>query len=298
MSAPSTPGAATTPAGAATAARPPLTGTPRGGFAAALRAETTKLAAQLRAKLLLAACVVVPPVVVAVLAGQRPPSDTIYGRWVHESGYADSLLLLGFAAQWVLPLVASLVAGDTFAGEEAHGTWKTLLTRSVSRSHVFWAKCVLSAVVSLLALVLMAVSATASGMLLVGTQPLVGLSGQTIVSSSSLQLVAASWALAAAPLLALTAIALLLSARVRNPAVGVVGPVVIGLLMTLLGAVGGTHLLRRALPTTAFESWHGLFTAPAFTSSIWQGLLTCAVWTVACLLLARAHLARRDITGG
>ncbi|MBF5083069.1 ABC transporter permease [Quadrisphaera sp. INWT6] len=297
MSAPLTSGAAQAPA-TGVLARAPRAVPTRGGFPAALRAEATKLTAQLRAKLLLAACLVVPPVVVAGLAGQRPPSDTIYGRWVHESGYADSLLLLGFAAQWVLPLVASLVAGDTFAGEEAHGTWKTLLTRSVSRSHVFWAKCVLSAVVSLLALLLMAVSATVAGMLLVGTQPLVGLSGQTVGSTAALELVAASWALAAAPLLAMTAIALLLSARVRNPAVGVVGPVVIGLLMTLLGAVGGTHLLRRALPTTAFESWHGLFAAPAFTGPVWQGLLTCAVWTVVCLLLARVHLVRRDITGG
>ncbi len=260
--------------------------------------ETTKLAAQLRARLLLAGCLAVPPLVVLVLRGQRPPADTIYGRWVHESGYADSLLLLGFAAQWVLPLVASLVAGDAFAGEEAHGTWKTLLTRSVSRSQVFWAKCALSMAISLLALGLVALSTTAAGMLLVGTQPLVGLSGQTISSSTALGLVAVSWALAAAPLVALTAVALLLSARVRNPAVGVVGPVVLGLLMTLLGAVGGTHLLRRALPTTAFESWHGLFTAPAFSSSIWQGLLTCAVWTAACLLLARSTTLHRDITGG
>ena len=50
------------------------------------------------------------------------------------------LLMLGFAAQWVLPLLTALVAGDIFASEDQHGTWKTVLTRSVSRGQLFWAK--------------------------------------------------------------------------------------------------------------------------------------------------------------
>jgi ABC-2 type transport system permease protein len=40
----------------------------------------------------------------------------------------------------VLPLLAAIVAGDIFAAEDQHGTWKTLLTRSVSRTQIFWAK--------------------------------------------------------------------------------------------------------------------------------------------------------------
>jgi len=72
---------------------------------------------------------VIPVVVVAVLNGQeQPPSDTIYGKLIHLSGYAMPLLMLAFAAQWVLPLLAAVVAGDIFAAEDQHGTWKTLLT--------------------------------------------------------------------------------------------------------------------------------------------------------------------------
>ena len=52
------------------------------------------------------------------------------------------LLILGFAGQWVLPLLTALVAGDIFAGEDQMGTWKTVLTRSVSRTQMFWAKTI------------------------------------------------------------------------------------------------------------------------------------------------------------
>ena len=48
--------------------------------------------------------------------------------------------MLVFATQWVLPLIASLISGDVFSSEDPHGTLKTVLTRSVSRSAVFWGK--------------------------------------------------------------------------------------------------------------------------------------------------------------
>ena len=113
----------------------------RPGTATVLRWELTKLAAQARSRVLLLAALLVPVLVVLILNGQQqPPSDTIYGRHIHTSGYAMPLLMLAFAAQWVLPLLAAVVAGDIFANEDQHGTWKTILTRSVSRSQVFCAK--------------------------------------------------------------------------------------------------------------------------------------------------------------
>ena len=70
----------------------------------------------------------------------RPPKDTLFGRFATENGFAMALLVLGFASQWVLPLLTAIVAGDIFASEDQHGTWKTVLTRSIGRSKLFWAK--------------------------------------------------------------------------------------------------------------------------------------------------------------
>lgn len=270
----------------------------RAGTGTAYRWEVTKLAHLLRTRVTLAACLVAPPLVVLVLDGQVPPADTLFGRYVHASGYAVPLLLLGFATQWVFPLLTSIVAGDVFAAEDQLGTWKTVLTRSVSRTQLFWAKTLAATTFAGAVLAVLAASTIVSSLLIVGTQPLVGLTGQSIPSGTALRLVLASWALELAPLLGFTALSILLSVRTRNPAVGVIGPVVLGFAMALVGSIGGIGLLRRALLSTPLESWHGLFTASPFTGPIAQGLGVSAVWTVVCLALAHSSLRRRDITGG
>ena len=272
---------------------------PRVGTSTVLRWELRKLAAQARARYTLLGCLVAPVLIVLVLHGQaRPPKDTLYGREIGLSGYAMPLLVLGFASQWVLPLLTALVAGDIFASEDHHGTWKTVLTRSVSRTQIFWAKTLASLAFATLVLVLLAVSTIATSLLVVGRQPLTGLTGQVIAPHTALPLVVAAWATALPPLLGFTALAVLLSVLSRNPAVGVVGPVVLGLVMSLVGGLGGLNLVRHLLLTTPFEAWHGLFTARRFDDLVLEGLLVSAGWTAVCLALAYTSLRRRDITGG
>ncbi|MCW2666481.1 MAG: transporter permease [Frankiales bacterium] len=271
----------------------------RPGTPTALRWELRKLAAQARARYTLLGSLLAPVLLVLVLDGQqRPPKDNIYGRHIHDSGYAMPLLVLGFAAQWVFPLLTALVAGDIFASEDQHGTWKTVLTRSVSRTQIFWAKTVASVLFALSVLLLLAASTITASSLIVGRQSLVGLTGQLLPSHAALPLVLASWATAIAPLIGFTAVAVLLSVVSRNPAVGVVGPVVIGLVMQLAGSLGGLDAVRHLLLTTPFESWHGLLTEDRFSGPLIDGLLVSAGWTVVCLAVAYAVLRRRDITGG
>ncbi|MDQ1631291.1 MAG: type transport system permease protein [Frankiaceae bacterium] len=271
----------------------------RAGTATAVRWEIVKLAAQAKARYTLLAVLVAPVAVVLVLhSQQRPPKDTLFGRHIAESGYAMPLLVLGFAAQWVLPLLTSLVAGDIVASEDQQGTWKTVLTRSVSRSQLFWAKTLVAAMFAVLVLVVLTASTVVSSMLGVGTQPLVGLTGQLIPSGTAAPLVVASWLSTIAPLLGFTALAILLSTWSRNPAVGVAAPVVVGLVLQLVGSLGGLDLVRRGLLTTPFEAWHGLLAEQRFYGPLVTGLVVSAAWTVVCLALAHRSLRRRDITGG
>ncbi len=269
------------------------------GTATVLRLELRKLAAQGRARYTLLGCLLAPVLIVLVLSSQaRPPKDTLYGRQIPLSGYAMPLLVLGFAAQWVFPLLTALVAGDIFASEDHHGTWKTVLTRSVSRTQLFWAKTLASGLFAVAVLVLLAVSTITTSLLVVGRQPLTGLTGQAIPAGTALPLVVAAWATALAPLLGFTALAVLLSVVSRNPSVGVVAPVVIGLVLQLVGGLGGLDLIRHLLLTTPFESWHGLLTAHRSYDLVAEGALVCAGWTAGCLALAYRSLRRRDITGG
>lgn len=268
-------------------------------FAGVARWETTKLRAQLRGRVTLALCAVAPVVVVAITNGQaRPPKDSLFGRYIHDSGFAVALLVLGYASQWLLPLLTAVVAGDIFASEDANGTWKTVLTRSASRSQIFWAKTALAIGFGVLATLVLAASTIVASILIVGHQPLTGLTGQTIPSGHAFTVVALSWLTALAPVVAFTCLAILLSVWTRNPAAGIAAPVAIGLLMTLAGSVGGIDPIRPFLLSTPFETWHGLVAQPVFTGPLLTGLAVCAGWSSITLAAAFALLRRRDITEG
>ena len=173
--------------------------------------------------------VLAPVPIVLVIHGQsRPPKDTLFGRFATDNGFALALLVLGFAAQWVLPLLTAIVAGDIFASEDQHGTWKTVLTRSTSR-----APAVLGQDAHRRRLRRPGAGAarppppSPSALLIVGHQPLIGPDRADHRPGTALRLVAASWAHhAAAHCSAFTCLAILLSVWSRNPAVGIAAPVV------------------------------------------------------------------------
>ncbi len=280
-------------------AHPPATARRTPTLLDAVRWESSKLAAQARARWTLGICLIAPILIVFVItAQQRPPKDSLYGRYIHDSGYAVTLLILGFAAQWILPLLTALVAGDIFASEDQHGTWKTVLTRSTSRTQLFWAKTITALCFATGVLLVLATSTILASVLVVGGQDLVGLTGQTIPSGAAARLIVEGWATQLAPLLGFTCLAILLSVRSRNPAVGIAAPVVIGMVMQLAGGLGGVGTIRPSLLTTPFESWHGLLTQEPFYAPLFTGLVVSAIWIVACLTAALVTLLRRDVTGG
>ena len=271
----------------------------RPGLGSAFGWEVSKLWKQKRAKITLAFAAVAPALIVLIVKGQqRPPKDSLFGRYIHESGWSVPLLILGFAAQWVLPLLTALVAGDLFAGENQMGTWKTLFTRSVSRTQIFWAKTITAILFALGVLLLLSVSTILSSIILIGHQPLVGLSGQVIPPHTAALLVSASWATAIPPLLAFTCFAILLSVLSGNPSFAIAGPVVIGMVMQLGGSLGGVEALRPFLLTTPFEAWHGLIVQDRFYGPLGYGLIGSMVWCVGSLTWAYVAIRRRDVTGG
>ncbi|MGO9888209.1 MAG: ABC transporter permease, partial [Solirubrobacteraceae bacterium] len=126
-----------------------------GGVRNAYETELSKLLAQLTTRILILVCALGPLAFAAVLKIQSgTPSDALFGFWVHTSGFAISLVILGFAGSWGFPIIAGVLAGDLFSSEDRHGTWKTILTRSCTREDVFAGK-------------LLAVAASVVGLMLV-----------------------------------------------------------------------------------------------------------------------------------
>src|SRR5262245_36514569 len=161
------------------------------GVRAVVSVESSKLAAQIKAHVVLATCALGPFAFAAVIRLQSSlPEDTLFGRSVRQSGFAVPLVVLGFAALWALPVVTSVVGGDLFSAEDRYGTWTTLLTRSCSRRELFVGKTLTAMGFSLLAIVLLASSSVAAGTLVVGSEPIVDLSGVLLAPPEALGRVA------------------------------------------------------------------------------------------------------------
>lgn len=277
-------------------ARAPM-GSP-GGLRRAYRAERRKLYAQLSTRVLALVCGLGPLAFGAVLSQQSGvPGDTLLGGWVHSSGYAFSLVVLGFAGYLGFPLVAGALAGDMFSSEDRYGTWKTILTRSRSRGEVFAGKVLAAGTLATALLGLAAVSSLVAGLLFVGGQSMVGLGGTVIGSGEAPWLVLLSWLLNLPGLLGFAALALLLSAATRNGIVGVLGPLLAGLIMQLLALIGNGAWMHSLLLASTFDDWHGLASSPRFYTPLIIGNVVALAWTGACLGATWWILRRREFAG-
>lgn len=267
----------------------------RHGTAAVYRVELRKLAAQARVRVAAGLALAGPFLFAGGLSLQDSvPADTLFGRWSLSSGFALPLLVLGFAGAWVFPLLACLVAGDIAAAEDAHGTWPVLLTRSVSRGQVLAGKALAAMTYTVTVLAVAALSSLAAGVLVIGRQPLVGLSGTEIPPGRAAVLVLASWAACLPPAIGFTALGLFFSGLSRRAAVGIGAPVVLGLLMQLASLVGGLAGVRFLLLGSAFDGWHAIVTDRPYTGPLVQGVLVSVAYTVLALAAARELLLRRD----
>jgi ABC-2 type transport system permease protein len=263
------------------------------------RWELEKLTAQWRVRAVFGVAVLAPWLFVAALRLQDAvPADTLFGRWVHLTGFATPLVVLVFTTQYALPLLISLVAGDIFAAEDRYGTWKTLLTRSAGRGAVFAGKALAAGTYTVVFVGLLACSSLAAGVVVLGHQPLVGLSGTLIGGGAATGLVLAAWASVLPAALAFAALAMLCSIATRNGPAAIIIPTMVGLLMQLASFVNGVDPLRHLLLTANFEAWHGFFTADRYYQPLVTSAGLSAMYLMSCLGIGYLLLHRRDFTEG
>lgn len=261
------------------------------------RFELVKLLAQWRIRLLLAGCWVGPALFVAAVSRQSAlPVDTVFGRWMGQSGWAGSLVVLSFCCSWVLPLLTSLVAGDVFAAEDRLGTWRHLLVAVRSPRRIFAAKALASGSVLLLLVVGLTSSSIVGGLVAVGNQPLVGLDGHLLTAGHAATAVLLAWASTLAPTLAFAAVGLLGSVALGRSPMGLLMPVLLAIVLQLAQFLPLPVAVRVALPSYAFLAWRGLFTDPAQNGPILTGIGISLVWAVTAATLAYLLFLRRDFT--
>jgi ABC-2 type transport system permease protein len=261
------------------------------------RFELIKLLAQWPIRLALLACWLGPAVLVAIIGRQSSlPSDTVFGRWMSQTGWAGPLVVLAFSCSWVLPLLTSLVAGDVFAAEDRLGTWRHLLVAVRSPRRIFAAKALASLTVITLLAAGLAVSGVAGGLAAAGNRPLVGLDGHLLAPGQAAGAVLLAWASVLAPTLAFAAVGLLGSVALGRSPMGLAVPALLALLLQIAQLLPLPVVVRVSLPSYGFIAWRGLFTDPAQTGPLVAGIAVSLAWAAAACALAYRLFMRRDFT--
>jgi ABC-2 type transport system permease protein len=291
--------AATAPPGSARANAP--VGAKRPSTLIVWRWELRKLIAQKRTYLGFALAIALPVIFVVVqnLRGARGHgNENVFASEITQSGLATPVLMLLFLSVFMMPLIASLVAGDIVANEDGNGTLKTILTRSVDRGQVFAAKTLAAMTYALVALFLSAAVATIAGVASWGFNSITTYSGTVVSAPKGLLLVFAANACYLIPLWTVTCFGVLLSTVTRNSAAAVVSSIGLVILLLIVGQIPGLEGLHPYLLTEQFENWHGLLRTPTDWAPIEHSAWVCALYAVPSLIAAYLVFLRRDVAGG
>jgi ABC-2 type transport system permease protein len=270
----------------------------RPGVGTVYRWELRKLRSQKRTYLGLGAAALVPLIfIVALLSSSGGPEDVPFGRYVRETGLAIPLVGLLFSSIWLFPLITSLVAGDIVASEDNHGTLKTILTRSTERWQIFAGKLLAAVSYAFVALVIFVGVGLVIGGLIWGFHPLPSLSGTRIGAGKGIVLIAAAGLAYFVPMIAIAAIAMLLSTVTHNSAAAVVGTLILSFMMQLLAVISGLGFMRPYLLSEQFNAWQGFLREPTDWAPIVHAAWVSACYAVPATLWAFLAFLRRDVAG-
>ena len=264
------------------------------------RWELRKLVSQKRTYLGLALAIILPLIFVIVqsLRQHHDHGENIFATQITHSGLATPVLMLLFLSVFMLPLIASLVAGDIVAAEDGNGTLKTILTRSVDRGQMFAAKALAALTYATIAVFLSATVATAAGVAAWGFNSITTYSGTAVSPSEGLLLVFAANACYLIPLAAVASIGVLLSTVTHNSAAAVVGAVGFTILLFIVAQIPGLEGIKPYLLTEQYEAWHGLLRTPTNWAPVGHSAWVCALYAGPALAAAYLVFLRRDVAGG
>jgi ABC-2 type transport system permease protein len=271
----------------------------RPGVGAVYAVEIGKLLRQTKVRVITLVMLAAPWLfILLVLHQDRLPLETLYGRYLKTTGFATPMVVLVTAGQWLLPLIASYISGDMFSSDDNHGTYKTILTRSVTRGAVFWGKVL--AALSATAVVVLAIGASslAAGLVCVGAQDFVSVGGTPVATGAAVGDVAISWLSVLPGVVGFAAIALCVSILTRNSVLGVVVPVVVGLVCQMYMFLNAWDTVRHLMLNWTMIAWRGLLDDPSYAAPMVRGLLVSLVYIVVFLALGYLVFRRRDVKEG
>lgn len=210
------------------------------------------------------------------------------------NGLALPIITLALTMQLLLPLVASMSAADAIAGESAHGTLRGLLIAPVGRIRLFWVKAAGVLAVVFAAVLVIAVVGLIAGLVLLGSDNLLTISGTHVGVGAALGRVGLAVLWVTVQMFAVAAVALAISACTQHPLVVMAATLAGVIVCAVLQSITVLDWLAPYLLTDSWMSVVDLLRDPVPSSTLWEGLARAGCYLVIGLSLALARMVTRD----
>jgi ABC-2 type transport system permease protein len=196
----------------------------------------------------------------------------------------------------VLPVVVTVVGGDSIAGEAGYGTLRYLLTVPAGRTRLLAVKLAATVIFALSATVIVAAVALAAGAALFPVGPVTLLSGATVSLAAGLLRVLLVTLYVVAAMAALAALALAVSTLTESSLVAIAAMLIAVVTSEVLDAIPQLGWLGPYLPTHWWVSFDALLRAPADTVTVGKGLASFGIYLAMAVAFAWARFGSADVT--
>jgi ABC-2 type transport system permease protein len=262
------------------------------------RSEMWLLLRRRRNQILLAVLAVIPILIgiaVKISSPRAGDGPNFIGR-ITGNGLFLVFTAITVSIPFFLPLIISVVAGDSIAGEAGLGTLRYLLTVPVGRGRLLTVKTLAVATFTAIAVVIVAVVGLVAGAGLFGLHSLVLLSGDTVGLGDGLLRTLGVIAYVTIALFALAAGGLFISTLTENAIAAMASAVSLAVLSAVLDAVPQLSAIHPALLTDHWLGYGELLRTSISTSDLLRWTLLHLAYAAIFLSLAWARLKSKDIT--
>jgi ABC-2 type transport system permease protein len=267
--------------------------------------ELRRQASRPRTRIALTGMIILPLIILAAFEFGQPANGADTGNGADafdnlvtvatSSGLNFALFTLLVSSTFLLVVVFALFFGDTVASEASWGSLRYLLAIPVPRARLLGVKLVVSAIYSLVALVLLVGTALIAGMLRYGWRPLNSTVSDNVAPTDGLRLVWLATGYIAITLIVVASIAFLLSVSTDHPLGAVGGAVMLQIVSSILNQISALGNLRNFLPSHYSTAWVGLLSTPTQWTAMIQGTISALIYGVVFFGLAFWRFVRKDI---
>ncbi len=263
-----------------------------------LRAELRRQLSRRRTRWTALLLLALPLVLVGAFAWGRatgPPTGSRLSDFAQQGSANFALFALSAASDFLLVVVAALVAGDSVPAEASWSTLRYLLVAPVPRPRLLRSK-LLVALASLAVAILAYLGwSVLVGGLAYGWAPFTNPAGGVLHWGELAPRLVCAGAYLFVSLTQVAALAFALGVRTDAP-LGAVGvAVLVAIVSAILGQVESLGELRNGLPLHYQRAWLDVLTPQVDLTAMGRGVLWSLLYTVICLGLAFRWFRRKDV---